>query len=69
MTKFMIVPKEDWEIINKYINNRNFGMIVLLPEQVLETLTEKQADEMRRQNDGYIEYDFGEEADYFLDVI
>lgn len=68
MAKFTIIPREDWEVVEKYINEKN-SEVVLIPEQVLDTLSGKQMDIMHRLNNTRIEYDFCGEPDYFIDVI
>ena len=66
-----IVPKEDWKILRKYINGGIFtsGM-VLVPEKVYEKEDDGEVKQFLQAINGKaIDYDFGGDADVWVDVI
>lgn len=67
---FKIVSKEDWNVLKKYLGNNG---IVLLPEDVLETFSEEEQEIARAEASGQTnrleDYDFGGEAEVFVDII
>lgn len=71
MAQVLIVPKEDYEVLRKYLFG-NCGMsAVLVPEEVLENpeFPKATADKLRAMDGMEVDYDFGGEPDIFLDVI
>lgn len=70
MAIIKIVPKEDWEVVKKYVNGgeANSG-IVLIPEEVYEALS-ADVKEAIQNKEGYDDsYAFGDEADVDIDVV
>ena len=63
-----VVPKEDWEVLKKYVNAGEFNAgVVLIPEEIYEKEKEK-----KYGIEKYIEnnnYDFGGDADVWVDVV
>lgn len=65
-TQIKIVPKQDWEILQKYLDKN----VVLIPEEVLDTLENKaHADALRAGKKSHFDYDFGGEADIWVDIV
>lgn len=61
-----IVPAKDWNNIKEYFDG-NEGCI-LVPEDVLKELSREEQDQIREMDQELMEYDFGGEADIFLDI-
>lgn len=66
MVKTKIVPKEDMAILRKYLSCEG---IVLIDEAILSELTETQATYVKKNDDQYANYDFGGEADMWVDMV
>lgn len=66
MVRTKIVPKEDMDIIRKYIPADEPG-VILIAEEVLESLTEEQAAYVRKNDGEFANYGYGGEADAFVD--
>ena len=69
MATVKIVPKEDWEIVRKYLGADDGGGLILVLEQNLRDFTEKEAQKIREKDGEYVYYDFGGEADIWIDVL
>lgn len=66
MATVKIVPTEDWEILRKYLDNPG---IILIPEEALEEFSEEDAAIIRNADNEEVEYDFGGDADVWVDAI
>ena len=62
-----IVPQKDWEVLKKYLN-KDEGC-VLIPEAVLHELPEEGREKLMGASGHTIEYDYGGDADVWLDLI
>lgn len=66
MTKLMIIPAEEYKILNKYL----FSDVILIPEPALNALPpEAQAKAQELAKCGDIPYNFGGNADISVDII
>ena len=68
-----IVPKEDYEVLKKYLSSPTGG-VILIPEEVLKTLNETQQEKIRDYAEGKnLEdidyYDFGGEPDVSVEMV
>ncbi len=61
-----IVPEKEWEIIKSYLGEEG---TVLIPEQVFNQLTDEQKEKITDMNNKLVNYNFGGEADIWLDVV
>jgi hypothetical protein len=63
MSVVRVVPKEDFEIIKKYLFNHDSQVVVLVPEEVAKRnqLTHLDGEE--------VDYDCGGDADFWVDVV
>ena len=63
-----IVPQKDWDVLKKYIRPGFEGM-VLIPEERMEQFSDEQKEKASRLNGRFLlDYDFGGEADYWIDI-
>ena len=72
MTKLVIIPEEDYDVFKKYLPSSGFpDSVVLVPETVIEgsDFPAETAAKLRELDGQPIDYDFGGEADLFVDVI
>lgn len=69
MATIKIVPKEDWEIIKEYLYSDDGGNVVLIPEEDLKNFSDEQAEALRSHDGDNIEYGFGGEPDFYVDVL
>lgn len=69
MSTLRIVPKKDWEIVREYLYSDYDGAVVLVPEEKLEEFPEEQAKAFRSRDCDYVDYDFGGEPDFYIDVV
>lgn len=72
MAKLVIIPEEDYDVVKKYLPSSGFpDSVVLVPETVIEgsDFPAKTAAKLRELDGQPIDYDFGGEADLFVDVI
>ena len=67
MAKVRVIPEKDWEVLEKYIC-RGEEAYVFVPEKNLAVLSEDQAEKISRLDRREIDYDFGGEADIWIDV-
>lgn len=69
MAKLIIVPEEDYNVVKKYLASPD--SIVLVPEQVINDsdFPAETAAKLKELDGQPIDYDFGGEADLFVDVI
>lgn len=67
MTKIRVVPKNHWDIIRSYLYNSN-GALILIPEETISQYPPKEADLLRKADEQDIDYDFGGEADHWVDI-
>lgn len=66
-TRIKVVPEEHWDILKQYLNH---DAVVLVRESVLETLdNEAQANALRNGEPFIMDYDFGGEADVWVDLV
>ena len=69
MARVKYVPKADWEIISKYLDEPG---IVLIPEYVLPRFSAEDAAVLCQAANNELKlynYNFGGDADFFVDVI
>lgn len=72
MAKLVIIPEEDYNVVKKYLPSGGFpDSVVLVPEAVIEgsDFPAETAAKLRELDGQPIDYDFGGEADLFVDVI
>lgn len=72
MAKLVIIPEEDYNVVKKYLPSSGFpDSVVLVPETVIEgsDFPAETAAKLRELDGQPIDYDFGGEADLFVDVI
>lgn len=62
-----MVPREDWEVLKKYLTDTEG--CVLLSESVLEGLPKEQREQLQRVDNCAVEYDYGGEADVWVDMV
>lgn len=67
MSYIRIVPDEHWKIINEYIEG--LGALVLVPENQLAKLPKEQQEMIRDADHNDIDYNFGGDADVWIDVL
>ena len=65
MAKVRVVPKEDWAVIKKYVEDGT----VLVPENVLSKILPEHAEQLRAQDGQIVDYDFGGEPECCIDII
>lgn len=65
MAKVRIVPKEDWAVIKKYVEDGT----VLVPENVLSKILPERAEQLRALDGQIVDYDFGGEPECCIDII
>jgi len=68
MATVKIVSKEHWDILQEYLAVP-CGGVVLIPEDILNTLPEEQKNFLQENDGGYIDYDFGGDADLWVDSV
>lgn len=72
MAKLVIIPEEDYDVVKKYLPSSGFpDSVVLVPETVIEgsDFPAETAAKLRELDGQPIDYDFGGEADLFVDII
>ena len=72
MAKLIIIPEEDYNVVKKYLPSGGFpDSVVLVPERVINNsdFPEETAAKLKELDGQPIDYDFGGEADLFVDVI
>ena len=72
MAKLIIIPEEDYNVVKKYLPSSGFpDSVVLVPETVIKGLDfpVETASKLRELDGQPIDYDFGGEADLFVDII
>jgi hypothetical protein len=67
VTKVRVVPKEHWDIIQKYLYNSD-GALILIPEETISKYSEEEAKLLRKADEQDINYDFGGEANHWVDI-
>lgn len=69
MAYVKVVPKEDWEVLEKYLYEDN-GLI-LVPEPSLEQhFPQAMADAIKAKDNTSFDYDFGGgDPDFYVDVV
>lgn len=65
MAKVRVVPKEDWAVIKKYVEDGT----VLVPENVLSKIFPERAEQLRALDGQIVDYDFGGEPECCIDII
>lgn len=65
MAKVRVVPKEDWAVIKKYVEDGT----VLVPENVLSKILPEHAEQLRALDGQIVDYDFGGEPECCIDII
>lgn len=65
MAKVRVVPKEDWAVIKKYVEDGT----VLVPENVLSKILPERAEQLRALDGQIVDYDFGGEPECCIDII
>lgn len=68
MATMKIVPKEHWDILQEYLSIP-CGGVVLIQEDVLDTLTEEQKTFLQENDGSYTDYDFGGDADLWVENV
>ena len=66
MAYLKIVPKEDWEVLDKYIHDG--ANVILVPEEALSQELRDIAPKIRDM-EGPVDYDFGGEPDACVDFL
>lgn len=72
MAKLIIIPEEDYNVVKKYLPSSGFpDSVVLVPETVIKgsDFPAETAAKLRELDGQPIDYDFGGEADLFVDII
>lgn len=71
MAQFFVVPKDDYEVLRKYLFGSCGMSTILVPDEVLESqeFPKATAAKLRDMDGMEVNYDFGGEPDIFLDVI
>lgn len=67
MAVLKIIPQEHWAIIKEYTEDNN--AIIFVPEDNLKELPKKYAKLIENANGEHIDYDFGDEADIWVDIL
>lgn len=67
MAKIRVIPKNHWNIIRSYLYDGN-GALILIPEETISQYPAKEADLLRKADEQDINYDFGGEADHWVDI-
>lgn len=65
MAKVCVVPKEDWAVVKKYVEDGN----ILIPENVLGEISPERAEQLRALDGQIVDYDFGGEPECCIDII
>ena len=66
MVKTRIVPKEDMEVLKKYLDEMG---AVLIDESILDSLDDEQIEYLKKNDGRYANYDFGGDADIWVDLV
>lgn len=71
MAQMFIVPKQDYEVIRKYLFNGAGMSTILVPEDVLNEpdFPKETANKLRALDGQEVNYDFGGEPDVYLDIV
>lgn len=72
MAKLIIIPEEDYNVVKKYLPSSGFpDSVVLVHETVIKgsDFPAETAAKLRELDGQPIDYDFGGEADLFVDII
>ena len=72
MAKLVIIPEEDYNVVKKYLPSSGFpDSVVLVPETVIKDsdFPAETAAKLRELDGQPVDYDFGGEADVFVDII
>lgn len=74
MVKTIIVPKEDMEVVRKYLRFKydsgcTADAVVLIDENILSSLPEEQASCIKKIDGMYANYKFYGEADMWVDIV
>lgn len=67
MAIMRIVPKEDWDVLWKYLGAGSGA--VLVREDVLTELPDKQREAVKESDNNVIDYDFGGDADMWVETV
>ena len=67
MATMRIVPKEHWDILQEYLAVP--GGVVLIQEDVLAALSEEQKTFLQENDGGDTDYDFGGDADLWVESV
>ena len=68
MATMKIVPQKDWEILNKYLLGTGSAGVILVKEETVADLPEKHRFFLQENDGGDFDYDFGGDADLWVDV-
>ena len=71
MAQLFVVPKQDYEVIRKYLFDGDGMSAILVPEEVLDKpdFPKEMANRLRELDGTEVNYDFGGEPDIYLDVV
>lgn len=67
MATMRIVPKEHWDILQEYLAAP--CDVVLIQEDVLDTLSEERKTFLQENDGSYIDYNFGGDADLWVESV
>lgn len=67
MAQLKIVPKEDWEVLSKYLNRG--ADVVLVPAEALLNGSMGSMASKVRDLEGYVDYNFGGDPDIRVDIL
>ena len=67
MATMRIVPKAHWDILQEYLAVPSG--VVLIREDVLDTMTDEQKAFLQENDGGETNYDFGGEADLWVETV
>lgn len=67
MAQLKIVPKEDWEVLSKYMNRG--ADVVLVPAEALLNGSMGSMASKVRDLEGYVDYNFGGDPDIRVDIL
>lgn len=67
MATVRIVPKEHWDILREYFDDKTG--VVLVREDVLNDLTDEQQAFLKEHDGGEIDYNFDGDADLWVDCV
>lgn len=66
MAKIKIVPTKDWEVLRNYLGALG---VVLIPEQAMNAMPEKQQEKLKELDGSDVDYGFGGEPTVMVDIV